>query len=610
MADESAKNLSALEELADNLSAKVLSKPDDYEVYGRDEEVQDVILALLRKGKNSPVLIGEPGVGKTAVVEGLALKIARGQVPLQLQGLTVYNLELSNLTGEGDFIAKFKQIITELVERRGEVLLFMDEIHTIVRAGGQDGQALDAGNVIKPVLARGEIQLIGATTLDEYHDYIETDKALERRMPPIMINEPTEDEAVAILQLAKGPYETFHRVTYTDEAIQQAVSLSVRYITDKYLPDKAFDLMDEAGSLAASRGQTAITEVEIAEILKRKTGIPVTTILEGNDDRLINLDKILHQRVKGQDEAIQAMLRSVSVGEEGLQDETKPYGTFLLLGPTGVGKTEFAKATAEGLFGSEDALIRFDMSEYGQKEDAKKFIGDTQTRSKGELTESVKRRPYSVLLFDEIEKAHRDILDLFLQILDDGRLTDATGRLVSFKNTLVLMTTNLGAKAVLDQFDIKGDIYKLDPDRLLKFQKRMTSVLSDDLRPEFINRFDHKLIFNPLTTEIILEIVDKNMALVSQRLAKYGMSLSYDQAVADYLARNGTDSKNGARPLARLILNQVLAPIADLKRQLRREYGSVSGHHIVITAVGELQDTSHKKERQHLEFQAQLVKAA
>ena len=610
MAGETEQKPSVLEELADNLSAKVLSKPDDYEVYGRDEEVEDVILALLRKGKNSPVLIGEPGVGKTAVVEGLALRIARGQVPARLQVLTVYNLELSSLTGEGDFIAKFKQIIDELVERRGEVLMFMDEIHTIVGAGGQEGQALDAGNVIKPVLARGEIQLIGATTLDEYHQYIETDKALERRMPPIMIDEPTEDEAITILNLAKASYEEFHQVTYSEEAIRQAVSLSIRYITDKYLPDKAFDLIDEAGSLAASRKQTEITEADIAEILRRKTGIPVTTILQGTDDRLEKLSDALHQRVKGQDGVIDAMIRAVSIAQEGLQDESKPFGTFLLLGPTGVGKTEFAKATAQGLFGSEESLIRFDMSEYMEKGDDKKLIGDAKTGTKGDLTEKVKRRPYSVLLFDEIEKADASVLDLFLQILDDGRLTDATGRLVSFKNTLVLMTTNLGARKVNDQFDIKGDIDKLDSEQLKKLEKNMNRVLKNDLRPEFINRFDYKLIFNVLTEKLILKIVDKDMDLVAQRLAKHGMSISYDQAVANYLSRNGTDEKNGARPLARLISDEVVAPIADLKRRLRREHGSSEGYHIIISAVGELKDESHRKERQHLEFEAVIQEVA
>ncbi|WP_019789877.1 AAA family ATPase [Streptococcus sobrinus] len=605
MADETEQTQSVLEEFADNLSAKVLSKPDDFEVYGRDEEVEDVILALLRKGKNSPVLIGEPGVGKTAVVEGLALKIARGQVPARLQGLTVYNLELSSLTGDGDFIAKFKQIIDELVDRRGEVLMFMDEIHTIVGAGGQEGQALDAGNVIKPVLARGEIQLIGATTLDEYHQYIETDKALERRMPPIMIDEPTEDEAITILNLAKAPYEEFHQVTYSEEAIRQAVSLSIRYITDKYLPDKAFDLIDEAGSLAASRKQTEITEAEIAEILKRKTGIPVTTILQGDSDRLEKLKEVLHSRVKGQDGAIAAVLDAVSISQEGLQDESKPFASFFLLGGSGTGKTELAKATAQGLFDSEEALIRFDMSEFKQKEDVTKLIGDSETKSKGKLTESVKHNPYSVLLFDEIEKADKDVLDLFLQVLDDGRITDATGRLINFKNTIIMMTTNLGAELISDQFEKKGDFYQLSEEAFQTFDELMTGELMNELRIEFLNRFDNKIIFNVLTKETILKIVGKYMDMLDHQLDKFGLTQIYDEAVEEYLADVGVDPVNGARPLARVITQKIKAPISRIKRQLRAA-GSLVGYTISITVEDDfatLDDGyNHITEGRHLNF--------
>lgn len=448
-----------LDKYTDNLSAKVAQKEADYQVYGREKEIAAVITSLCRRTKNNPVLVGEAGVGKTAIVEGLTLAILKGEVPEELKGLTVRSLELSSLMTDedGGFIAKFKKIIEEMVASRGKNLLFIDEFHTIVGAGSQEGQALDAGNIIKPVLARGDIQLIGATTLDEFHDYVETDRALERRMQPIMIEEPNQDQAVRIIDQAKGIYESYHQIAISPEAVKQAVNLSVRYITDRFLPDKAFDLIDEAATIASAEKKTVVTEYEIAQVLKNRTGIPITTILKADKDRLEGLKEKLKRRVKGQDEAISAIVDAITIAQAGLQDENKPISSFLFLGPTGVGKTELSKAVAEALFDDETAMIRFDMSEYKQKEDVLKFIGDRATRTKGQLTESVKQKPYSVLLLDEVEKAHSEVMDIFLQVLDDGRLTDSTGRVISFKNTIVIMTTNIGSQKIINKAELKGN---------------------------------------------------------------------------------------------------------------------------------------------------------
>ena len=501
-----------LEKYTDNLSAKVAQKEADYQVYGRDKEVAAVITSLRRRTKNNPVLVGEAGVGKTAIVEGLTLAILKGEVPEDLKGLTVRSLELSSLMTEedGGFIAKFKKIIEEMVATRGENLLFIDEFHTIVGAGSQEGQALDAGNIIKPVLARGAIQLIGATTLDEFHDYVETDRALERRMQPIMVDEPSQPQAIRMIDQAKGIYEEYHHLAISHEAVKQAVSLSVRYITDRFLPDKAFDLIDEAATIASAEKKVIVTEYEIAQVLKNRTGIPITTILKADKDRLEDLTEKLKRRVKGQDEAISAIVDAITIAQAGLQDENKPISSFLFLGPTGVGKTELSKAVAEALFDDETAMIRFDMSEYKQKEDVVKFIGDRATRTKGQLTESVKQKPYSVLLLDEVEKAHSEVMDIFLQVLDDGRLTDSTGRVISFKNTIVIMTTNIGSQKIINKAELKGNFKGLSDRERLQFEKSMESELQTEFRPEFLNRIENKLIFNLLERDVIEEIAVKN----------------------------------------------------------------------------------------------------
>ncbi|BAW16069.1 MULTISPECIES: AAA family ATPase [Streptococcus] len=591
-----------LDQFTENLSQKISQKPKDYQVYGREEEIQAVIISLCRRTKNNPILIGEPGVGKTAILEGLALEILQDRVSETLKGLTVRSLELSSLMNEseGSFITKLKNIIDELKKTPGQNLLFIDEFHTVVGAGSQNGESLDAGNVLKPSLSRGEIQLIGATTLDEFHEYIEQDRALERRTQPILIKEPTIAQAIEIVGQAKEIYEDYHNVSISHEAVCQAVKLSTRYIPDRFLPDKAFDLLDEAATIVSSKGQELVTEREIAEVLKKQTGIPVTTVLKGNKERLDALEEKLHQRVKGQDEAIKAVVEVIKISQAGMQDENKPIGSLLFLGTTGVGKTELSKALAEGLFDDEEALIRFDMSEYSQKGDVTKLIGDRNRRSKGLLTEGVKRKPYSVILLDEIEKAHPDIYDLLLQVIDDGRLTDATGRLVSFKNTIVIMTTNIGQEKLLTKAAMKGSLRHLTEREQIQFEASMEIELKTEFRPEFLNRIEYKVIFNLLEREDLEEIVEKNMKEIEERTKKRGLFLSYDPAVLDYLVDLGTDSKNGARPLERLLKRKVQAPISDIILKLSNT--ETYQYMVHIQVEGEKDSENPRKDPRQLHF--------
>lgn len=590
-----------LEKYTDNLSAKIAKKEADYEVYGRDEEIQNVITSLRRRTKNNPILVGEAGVGKTAIVEGLALAILRDQVPNDLKGLTVRSLELSSLMSgdDGGFIPKFKNIIQEMIATKGQNVLFVDEFHTIVGAGSQNGESLDAGNIIKPALARGELQLIGATTLDEFHDYVETDRALERRVQKVMVEEPTIPEAITIIDQAKVIYEDFHRIKISRAAVETAVRLSVRYITDRFLPDKAFDLIDEAATISSAENKELVTEKEIAQVLKNKTGIPITTILKGDNERLAGFKEKLLKRVKGQDEAIDAVVDAVTIAQAGLQDENKPISSFLFLGPTGVGKTELSKAVAEALFDDEDAMLRFDMSEYKQKEDVAKLIGNRGTRTKGQLTEGVKQKPYCVLLLDEIEKADGEVLDLFLQVLDDGRLTDATGRLVSFKNTIVIMTTNVGAKKIIDKAELKGNFKNLTDRERQQFERSMENVLQREFRPEYLNRIENKLIFNLLESDVIEEIAEKNLSEIALRMKRQNLTLSYDSSLIAYLSDVGTDVRNGARPLERLIKRKVLAPISAKSLDLNK---TTQSYNIHVWVEGEAPDGSHRVDQRQLHF--------
>lgn len=590
-----------LEKYTDNLSAKIAKKEADYEVYGRDEEIQNVITSLRRRTKNNPILVGEAGVGKTAIVEGLALAILRDQVPNDLKGLTVRSLELSSLMSgdDGGFIPKFKNIIQEMIATKGQNILFVDEFHTIVGAGSQNGESLDAGNIIKPALARGELQLIGATTLDEFHDYVETDRALERRVQKVMVEEPTIPEAITIIDQAKVIYEDFHRIKISRAAVETAVRLSVRYITDRFLPDKAFDLIDEAATISSAENKELVTEKEIAQVLKNKTGIPITTILKGDNERLAGFKEKLLKRVKGQDEAIDAVVDAVTIAQAGLQDENKPISSFLFLGPTGVGKTELSKAVAEALFDDEDAMLRFDMSEYKQKKDVAKLIGNRGTRTKGQLTEGVKQKPYCVLLLDEIEKADGEVLDLFLQVLDDGRLTDATGRLVSFKNTIVIMTTNVGAKKIIDKAELKGNFKNLTDRERQQFERSMENVLQREFRPEYLNRIENKLIFNLLESDVIEEIAEKNLSEIALRMKRQNLTLSYDSSLIAYLSDVGTDVRNGARPLERLIKRKVLAPISAKSLDLNK---TTQSYNIHVWVEGEAPDGSHRVDQRQLHF--------
>lgn len=591
-----------LDQFTENLSQKISQKPKDYQVYGREEEIQAVIISLCRRTKNNPILIGEPGVGKTAILEGLALEILQDRVPETLKGLTVRSLELSSLMNEseGTFITKLKNIIDELKKTSGHNLLFIDEFHTIVGAGSQNGESLDAGNVLKPSLSRGEIQLVGATTLDEFHDYIEQDRALERRTQPILIQEPTITQAIEIVNQAKEIYENYHNVSIGHEAVCQAVKLSTRYIPDRFLPDKAFDLIDEAATIVSSKGQVLVTEQEIAEVLKKQTGSPVTTILKGDKERLNSLEEKIRQRVKGQDEAIKVIVEVIKIAQAGMQDEKKPIGSLLFLGPTGVGKTELSKALAEGLFDDEEALIRFDMSEYSQKGDVIKLIGDRNRRSKGLLTERVKRKPYSVILLDEIEKAHPDIYDLLLQVIDDGRLTDATGRLVSFKNTIVIMTTNIGQEKLLTKAAMKGSLRHLTEREQLQLEASMEIELKTEFRPEFLNRIEYKVIFNLLEREDLEEIAVKKLKEIEERMSKKGLFLSYEPAVLDYLVDTGTDSKNGARPLERLLKRKIQAPISDII--LKPSNTETTKYMVHIRVEGEKDSENPRKDHRQLHF--------
>lgn len=600
-------------------------------VIGRKEEIERVIQILSRRTKNNPCLIGEPGVGKTAVVEGLAEKIVAGEVPELLKNKRVVTIDISSMVAgakyRGDFEERIKKCLNE-VKKAGDVILFIDEIHTIVGAGSAEG-AVDAANILKPLLARGEIQLIGATTLNEYRKYIEKDAALERRFSPVTVAEPTSEDTVQILKGLRDKYEAHHNVKITDEAIKAAVNLSVRYINDRFLPDKAIDLIDEAASrihlrsynepenlkkleekiqkigqekedaIKVQKFETAatlrdeqrelkeklekekakwnqkktkavatLTEEDIAEVISSWTGIPVSKITQDENKKLRNLEEMLHKRVIGQKEAVEAVSKAIRRGRVGLKDPKRPIGSFLFLGPTGVGKTELSKALAEALFGNEDAMIRIDMSEYMEPHSVSKLIGSPPGYvgfdEGGQLTEKIRRKPYAVILFDEIEKAHPDVMNMLLQILEDGRLTDAQGRTVSFKNTVIIMTSNVGAKLITDKSTLgfkRADESKEEDYENIK--KEVMGELKKQFRPEFLNRIDEIIVFHRLTDEEIHEIIDIMLKEVSKRLQEQNITLKMDKSVKDLIAKKGVDKAFGARPLRRAIQNLVEDKIAE-----------------------------------------------
>lgn len=561
---------SYLEKYTTNLTAAALKNPDDYRVIDREAEIQEVIINLNRRNKNNPVLLGDAGVGKTAIVEGLARRIALKQAGQALNNKVIRVLQVASL-GQTNRVTKFLGIINELKASHKTVILFIDEVHTIM--GGDDTNgAMDLGDVLKPTMARGEIQLIGATTSDEFDKFIQRDPALERRFQPVRVDEPSKASAIRILSGIKSIYEKYHGVTYTDQAIKSCVSLSIRYLPDRYLPDKAIDLMDEAGAICRVKQRPIVEIQDIARVLQRMTGIPVTSILTNDDRRLIGLGRKLKQSVMGQDQAISEVVDSIEIAKVGLQVPNKPLASFLFLGTTGVGKTALAKALTLAMFDSLSNMIRFDMAEFQEANTLSKF--------QRLLTSSIKHHPYSVLLFDEIEKANNQVHDLLLSVLDDGELRDQRGRMANFRNCILIMTTNLGADLISDKqtYDriTTTDTETQRKRKMLAFRQEVQMALTDVFRPEFVNRIDHKVVFNVLDRQIIRQIANHDLQLLASRMAVQHYQLKYDQNLLDFLADIGTDEANGARPLARCIEREVTAPIAMAITNLRRQKSPVN----------------------------------
>lgn len=608
-------------------------------VIGRDTEIQRVIQILSRRTKNNPVLIGEPGVGKTAIAEGLAQRIVTDNVPEILRNKRIISLSIGSMLAgakyRGEFEERLKKAIDE-VQQHDDMIIFIDEIHTLVGAGATEG-AMDAANILKPALARGEFQVIGATTLDEYKKYIEKDAALERRFQPVQVGEPNEEDALEILKGLRDRYEAFHKAKITDEALTAAVSLSSRYITDRFLPDKAIDVVDEAASKVRMKVFSAspdvkaledrlntvkkekeaavtsqdfekaaelrdeeqsllkeigdkksiakeksdqkliVTEEDIAAVVAQWTGIPVAKIAEEESATLLHLEEELHKRVVGQDEAVTAVAKAVRRARAGLKDPKRPIGSFLFLGPTGVGKTELARALASSLFGDESAMIRLDMSEYMEKHTVSRLVGAPPGyvgyEEGGQLTDAVRRKPYSVILLDEVEKAHADFFNILLQVLDDGRLTDSQGRTVDFRNTVIIMTSNLGAKALhknspeLGFLAAKKSDFNVDENKEIEFKEAKKSVMDAvkrHFRPEFLNRIDEMIVFHPLTGEDLKEIVTILMSDVTKRLGERDLQLEITPEAMKLLVKEGSDFTMGARPLKRAIQRLIEDPVSDL----------------------------------------------
>lgn len=633
-------------------------------VIGRDKEISRVIQILSRRTKNNPVLIGEPGVGKTAIAEGLAQRIVNGNVPEILRNKRIISLSISSMLAgakyRGEFEERLKKAIDE-VQKHDDMIIFIDEIHTLVGAGATEG-AMDAANILKPALARGEFQVIGATTLDEYKKHIEKDAALERRFQPVLVGEPSEEDALEILKGLRDRYEAFHKAKITDEALEAAVSLSSRYITDRFLPDKAIDVVDEAASKVRmkvfsaapdvkaletqladvkkekeaavtaqefekaaemrdeekriekeindkknaakenSDAKLVVTDEDIASVVAQWTGIPVSKIAQEESESLLHLEEELHKRVIGQDEAVMAVSKAVRRARAGLKDPKRPIGSFLFLGPTGVGKTELARALAVALFGDETAMIRLDMSEYMEKHTVSRLVGAPPGyvgyEEGGQLTDAVRRKPYSVILLDEVEKAHADFFNILLQVLDDGRLTDSQGRTVDFRNTVIIMTSNLGANALrksspeLGFLAAKKSDSASDASNEVNFKEAKKSVMDAvkrHFRPEFLNRIDEMIVFHALTSNDLKQIVTILMDTVVKRLGDMGLSLEISPAAMDMLVKEGSDFSMGARPLKRAIQRLIEDPISDLILQGNAPEGAtikadVEDEHIVVKA--------------------------
>ncbi len=555
---EKAKDLKPLEGLGQDLTEKARASKLD-PVIGRDKEIERVIQVLSRRSKNNPLLIGEPGVGKTAVVEGLASLIAENRVPNGLKGKTLFALDMAGLLSgtryRGDFEERLKNAL-EFISKEGDIILFIDEIHTIVNAGSSEGGSLDVANILKPMLSRGELPVLGATTLDEYKKYIEKDPALERRFQPITIEPPSVDATIRILMGLREKYESFHGVSISDECIKAAVVLSDRYIQDRFLPDKAIDVIDEACSRLRIRSNNAsrITVNDVQEIINERTGIPVTELTKGESDRLLELESELSQSVIGQKDAVESLSQAIRRARAGLKDRDKPIGSFIFIGPTGVGKTQLAKTVAKCLFG-DDGIIRFDMSEYSDKTSAMKLIGTAPGfvgyEEGGLLTDKVRRKPYSVILFDEIEKAHPDIFNLLLQIMDEGWLTDSHGRRVSFSNTVLILTSNIGAEIAVSRYMGFGANSSIDS------KQAQINELKRAMKPEFINRLDEIIVFNPLTKDVLSDICDLFLVDLAKRLNQKGISLKVSRTAKAYLVNKGTSLEYGARPLKRIVRQEL-----------------------------------------------------
>ncbi|GLW65127.1 ATPase AAA [Actinomadura rubrobrunea] len=619
-------------------------------VVGRDEQIEQTIEVLSRRTKNNPVLIGDPGVGKTAIVEGIAQRVADGEVPETLRATRVVQLDLAGVVAgtryRGDFEERLKKIIDEIREHSGDLIVFIDEMHTVVGAGGAEG-AVDAGNMLKPALARGELHVIGATTVDEYRKHVEKDAALERRFQPILVPEPSVDDTIEILRGLRDRYEAHHQVRFTDEALVAAAELADRYITDRFLPDKAIDLVDQAGARVRLRVRTPaadvrrleqelerrrrekdhavaneqyerasalrdeirdlerrmgqaqrrdadphavpeVTEVDIAEIVSRTTGVPVARLTEEERARLLRLEEQLRRRVVGQDEAVAAVAEAVRRSRSGLADPDRPIGSFLFLGPTGVGKTELARALAEALFGSSDRMIRFDMSEFQERHAVSRLVGAPPGyvgyEEAGQLTGAVRRSPYAVLLLDEIEKAHQDVFNILLQVLDDGRLTDAQGRAVDFKNTIVIMTSNLGSELITeDGAGIGFTVRSGAVDAAVR--ERVMRRLRESLRPEFLNRIDEIIVFRRLGAEQLRQITDLLLEETRRRLHAQDVTVEFTPEAVDWLAERGFQPEFGARPLRRTIQREVDNPLSTMLLDGRLR----SGQHVrVRVAEGSL----------------------
>ncbi|MBQ8749839.1 MAG: ATP-dependent Clp protease ATP-binding subunit [Clostridia bacterium] len=547
------------------------------EIIGRDNEIERAIEILCRKTKNNPILIGDAGVGKSAIAEGLALKVVKGEVPEMLKGKKIFSLELGSLMAgtkyRGSMEEKLKNAI-EAITQDKSIIVFIDEIHTLVQASGEKGE-ISPADMLKPYLARGDMQTIGATTIDEYRKFIEKDKALERRFQPIMVEQPSIEDSIKILQGIRLAYENYHRVTITDEAISSAVNLSDRYITDRNLPDKAIDLIDEASSRArvkaSENDRPEIREEDVAEVVAKWTGIPVNKIGETDIERLNHLEEILHKRVIGQNEAVQEVCKALRRSRIGIADSKRPIGSFLFLGQTGVGKTELCKALAEAMFDSEKSLIRIDMSEYMESHSVAKLIGAPPGYvghdEGGQLTEQVRRKPYSVVLFDEIEKAHPDVLNMFLQLLDDGRLTDSKGRLVNFKNCIIIATSNIGANKINKPIDLGFKDNKELSETEAETYERDKQIMLDEMRrylkPELINRFDNIVVFHKLNKMEMAQIATIIINNLNKRLKAQNLMLRLDDKALQIIVEKGSDANYGARPLKRFIQREIEDRLAD-----------------------------------------------